>query len=80
MKRYRLLIVLGSLCLGGCATTDSLDGRETVVIGYGRVTEGKSDRRMAWGDPASQYAKKPHVDASNTGMSSDSLRTVFGGQ
>ena len=80
MRKLCGLIIAGiaMVTVAGCCSTTSTDGRETLVIGYGRITEGKSDRGTYMGAPATAQASKPSVPASNTGMSSESLQAVWG--
>ena len=44
-----ILICLAAICLTGCVDGHSQDGRETLVLGYGRVREGLHDGGSALG-------------------------------
>jgi hypothetical protein len=72
-------ILLGIACVAtGCADTSSVDGRETYVLGFGRISEGRRDGRTVVGESAGVEARRPVISASNTNVSSDSLRAVWG--
>jgi len=83
MKWQTKLLILGlfALCMlaaCGCADTSSVDGRETYVVGFGRISEGRRDGRTVVGESAGVEARRPVISASNTNVSSDSLRAVWG--
>lgn len=75
---FLVLLGVASAFAGGCASTSSLNGKETYFIGLGRVTEGQADRRQVVGESAGVEARRPLIPASNLNASSDSLRTVWG--
>jgi hypothetical protein len=74
-----LCLVLAVVCLAACSHSSSTNGRETWILGLGKIQEGKSDTVTAFGDPATEYAKHPRLHAAESDAPSDSIRAIYGG-
>jgi hypothetical protein len=74
-----VLISLAAICLTGCVSGHSQDGRETLVLGYGRVREGLHDGGSALGSSNGQDTRiDPNVIQSMFTRTSEDSRVTKG--
>lgn len=76
-RSVSIVLVCVTMALGGCVSSSSSNGRETMVIGFGQIREGKGDTRYAVGTPADNLTAQPHLNASEADTASDAIRALY---